>query len=167
MIPFNTFEDLREEYKPDKIEVLFVGESRPQGGTFFYLANSALYGETKKAFDEYLAQDIFSLTNFKNWNLWLYDICDEPVNGMNNLQRAEHIHTRMPQLIEFIEDVKPKIIIVCKKTFVENNIRQTSIMDHYNDGMNIFFLPFPANGRQVEYREGLIKVLDSIDFRIS
>jgi hypothetical protein len=31
----NTFEELGNHYKPDVIEVLFVGESRPAGGTFF------------------------------------------------------------------------------------------------------------------------------------
>lgn len=167
MFPVNSYEELREIYKPDKIDVLFVGESRPQGGTFFYLENSALYRETKRSFDEYLAQNVFTLEYFKKWNCWLYDICDEPVNGINNIERAEHIRTRMPQLVEFIEEVKPKIIIVCKKTFVENNIRTTNIMESYNDDKNIFFLPFPACGRQRDYREGLIKVLDSIDFRIS
>ena len=34
-MPKNTYENLRNHYKPDKVEVLFVGESRPQGGTFF------------------------------------------------------------------------------------------------------------------------------------
>lgn len=32
------YETLRDHYKPDNVEVLFVGESRPQGGTFFIKA---------------------------------------------------------------------------------------------------------------------------------
>ena len=43
MMPNNTYENLRNHYKPDKVEVLFVGESRPQGGTFFYQGDSTLF----------------------------------------------------------------------------------------------------------------------------
>ena len=80
----NNFENLRNTYKPDNIEVLFVGESRPKGGTFFYQGDSALYKETKKAFDKYFDQDIFKLDKFKLWGCWLYDICENPVNHLSN-----------------------------------------------------------------------------------
>ena len=53
-MPNSTYENLRNNYKPNNVDVLFVGESRPQGGTFFYQENSALYRETKKAFNQYL-----------------------------------------------------------------------------------------------------------------
>nr|MBC8193829.1 hypothetical protein [FCB group bacterium] len=36
-------EDLRQAFKPPKVEVLFIGESPPAGGTFFYNGNSKLY----------------------------------------------------------------------------------------------------------------------------
>ena len=32
-------EGIRKKYQPNKIQVLFIGESPPAGGTFFYLAN--------------------------------------------------------------------------------------------------------------------------------
>jgi len=37
------YKALRLSYKPPQIKVLYVGESRPQNGTFFYLGNSILY----------------------------------------------------------------------------------------------------------------------------
>lgn len=48
MVSITTYENLRSYYKPSNVEILFVGESRPHGGAFFYLGNSALYRETKK-----------------------------------------------------------------------------------------------------------------------
>lgn len=41
---------LRRRYLPKETRVLFVGESSPSGGTFFYAANSNLYFATEEAF---------------------------------------------------------------------------------------------------------------------
>ena len=155
----NNFENLRNNYKPDNIEVLFVGESRPKGGTFFYQGDSALYKETKKAFDKYFDQDIFKLDKFKLWGCWLYDICENPVNHLSNEERRSTIQENIPELESFIKQESPKIIIVCKKTLVEPKIRDSDIMHTYQVGNNIFFLPFPSNGNQRRYREELIIVL--------
>ena len=164
MMPNNTYENLRNHYKPDKVEVLFVGESRPQGGTFFYQGDSALYRETKKAFDEFFEEDIFTLNRFKNWNCWLYDISENPVNGLGDHERKAEIHLNIPKLIDTIETFNPKTIIVCKKKFVEPEIRKSSIMYNYCEGESIFFLPFPGQGNQRKYREGLVKALGGISF---
>lgn len=158
------YENLRNHYKPDKVEVLFVGESRPQGGTFFYQGDSALYRETKKAFDEFFKEDIFALDSFKNWNCWLYDITENPVNGLDDHKREAEIQFNMPRLIDTIETLNPRTIIVCKKKFVEPAIRNSSIMGNYFEGESIFFLPFPGQGNQRKYREGLVKALGEISF---
>ncbi|MDP3385787.1 MAG: hypothetical protein Q8S24_01030 [Eubacteriales bacterium] len=164
MILNNSYEKLRNHYKPDNVEVLFVGESRPQGGTFFYQGDSALYRETKKAFDEFFREDVFTLNRFKNWNCWLYDICEDPVNGLGNHERKKEIHFNMPRLVDIIETLNAKAIIVCKKTFVESEIRNSRIMDNYCEGESIFFLPFPGQGNQIKFREGLVKSLGEISF---
>lgn len=155
----NYFENLRYHYKPNNIEILFVGESRPQGGTFFYQEDSSLYRETKKAFNKYFSQDIFSLGKFKLWGCWLYDICENPVNHLSNNERRHIIYENIPRLENFIKQESPKIIIVCKKILVEPVIRESSIMNIYQPGNNIFFLPFPGYGNQRKYREELINVL--------
>lgn len=162
-MPNGTYENLRMRNKPDKVDVLFVGESRPQGGTFFYQEDSALYRETKRAFNEYFAEDIFTLENFKQWHCWLYDICDEPVNGMPTTERRACIRANMPQLVEQVKRDKPKLIIVCKKGLVKSEVIRTNIMEAYRDEGNIFFLPFPAFSNQRKYREGLVRALKSID----
>jgi hypothetical protein len=155
----STFEKLRNYYRPDDIEILFVGESRPQSGTFFYNEDSNLYRETKKAFNEYFGENIFTLDAFKNWNCWLYDICKNPVNGLPDKERRAEIRRNITRLEKFIESVNPKYIIVCKKSFVMDEIHTSNIMNRYREKETIFFLPFPSNGRQREYRGGLINTL--------
>ena len=110
----NYFENLRYHYKPNNIEILFVGESRPQGGTFFYQEDSSLYRETKKAFNKYFTQDNFTIDNFKQWGCWLYDICENPVNNLGNFERGRLIHESIPQLENIVKQESPKLIIVCK-----------------------------------------------------
>lgn len=161
----NFFEKLRNNYRPHLIEVLFVGESRPQSGTFFYQGNSILYRETEKAFNEYFGDNIFNLDSFKNWNYWLYDICESPVNGLPDKERNAEIMRNIPRLEKFIESVNPKYIVVCKKGMVTKAILDSKIMNKYHKGKTIFFLPFPSNGRQGEYRKGLINIFKIIGLK--
>jgi hypothetical protein len=44
-------ERARRRCRPVDVRVLFIGESPPSGGTFFYFANSALYVATKEPFE--------------------------------------------------------------------------------------------------------------------
>jgi len=159
------FEARRKYYRPNVVDILFVGESRPQNGTFFYKEDSNLYRETKKAFNEYFGKDIFTLDAFKNWNCWLYDICENPVNGMDNVAREDEILQNLPRLEYWIKTENPKYIIVCKKGSVRDAILASSIMNKYRENETIFFLPFPSHGRQREFREGLIKTLSKIRFQ--
>ena len=75
-------EELRKSYKPDKVKILFVGESPPAGGTFFYNANSNLYRNTKKAFEIALEKEwsYDFLSDFKKMGCYLVDLCLIPVN---------------------------------------------------------------------------------------
>jgi hypothetical protein len=45
-------EAVRQNYKPSEVCTLFVGESVPFGGTFFYHKDSKLFNATQKAFVE-------------------------------------------------------------------------------------------------------------------
>ena len=161
-MPNSYFEKLRNHYRPDNIDILFVGEPRPISGKFFYKEDSNLYRETKKAFNIYFGENIFTLDAFKNCKCWLYDICENPVNDMNHNERQEEILQNLPNLEKFIESANPKYIVVCKKGIVKDAIIASNIMNKYRYNETIFFLPFPVCGRQKEYRDGLINILKLI-----
>ena len=72
---------IRQDYDPRKqnkeIKVLFIGESPPKDGTFFYCANSELYYATKEAFERAYNEEISNfLRCFKG--CYLIDLFDEP-----------------------------------------------------------------------------------------
>ena len=160
----NKYEDLRNEYKPAKVKLLFVGDSRPGGGKFFYQGDSVLYKETKKAFDQYYNNEEFTLDRFVELNCWFVDICLEPIGHLSSKEKREQIVENMPRLINTIKKESPKAIVVCKKTIVEPEMKKTSIMEKYEEDRSIFFLPFPARGHQDLYRAGLAKALKMTGF---
>ena len=62
-----SFEELRHSYKPDQIQVLFVGESPPAGATFFYAGNSNLARYTQDAFAEVFGMTFDSAESFLDY----------------------------------------------------------------------------------------------------
>src|SRR5688572_24876523 len=47
--PADPRERLRQAYRPEDVPLLFVGESAPAGGTFFYQADSNLFSAIHEA----------------------------------------------------------------------------------------------------------------------
>ena len=52
----------RELFKPINVKVLYVAESPPTGGTFFYFENSNLYFAILDAFEGYFENISFKLS---------------------------------------------------------------------------------------------------------
>lgn len=90
---------LRRRYLPKEVRVLFVGESPPSGGTFFYAANSNLYFATQEAFvaaSSALEGKDF-LEEFRRMGCHLDDLCLEPVNHLDArdpARRAARVEVR-------------------------------------------------------------------------
>ncbi len=95
----SNFENVRRSYRPRRITTLFVGESAPHGGTFFYNRNSGLFREIRKAFQ---GTESF-LEDFKRNGFYLDDLVLEPVN---HLERAGS-HRTLPR-IGFVSCEKTK-----------------------------------------------------------
>lgn len=159
----NEFEVLRVSYKPNPVRILFIGESRPAQGTFFYCGDSNLYRYTKEAF-ETATRRYFDLTFFKAKNCWLYDVCDIPVNkDLTPAQRKQIIRQNLPNLVNTVKEINPEYIIVVKMGELRDEVKPKLYDLGYIDGTNTFYLPFPSTGRQKEYRDQLTKVLKSIN----
>ncbi len=77
-------EDVRARYRPRDVDVLFIGEPPPAGGTFFYAGNSSRYYATEEAFrrgvPELLSGDF--LDDFRALGCFLDDLCLRPANHL-------------------------------------------------------------------------------------
>jgi len=154
-------EKRRKEYKPNKTVLLFVGESLPQRGTFFYHGNSNLFRYTKEAFAQ--SKIPFSIDLFKQYGCWLSDVCDSPVNGLSASERRLKIKLGLPAIHDLIAKINPEYIVVVKKGDMERFVFRSICTElGFVENKTAYNLPFPACGNQHKYRNELSAVLNRI-----
>lgn len=160
-----TPEELRSRYKPAIVRVLFVGESPPAGGTFFYAGNSKLFFATKRAFDQ-LPGDLLEgdfRDAFRSLGCYLDDLCLRPVNHLKLTipeQRRERLAERRAgeaALAERMRVLNPAAIILAMSG-IEENVRRAAaagLVDRL-----VAVLPFPGRPEHVKrFDRGLRQAL--------
>ncbi len=153
-------ENIRQQYMPDYIKTLFVGESAPASGDFFYLGNNHFCTYTRQAFErahniKFISDKAF-LDYFKSQGYFLDDLSHEPVNHLKNNHRNQELKNSVFSLAMRIQMYQPDVIISCLKKiepYVQEAIEISNIQCRF------YALPFPGNGHQNKYIEGLIRIL--------
>jgi hypothetical protein len=107
-------ETARARFRPEAIRVLFIGESVPAGGTFFYRMDSALYDATQAAFRS-TVMDLMTernfLLSFQALGCYLVDLCDRPVNKLPDPERLAERDAGVSRLADFIGEERPATVI--------------------------------------------------------
>lgn len=142
----------RQRYRPDDIVVLLVGESAPEGGTFFYQADSHLFHATREAFERAYGSaptGVAFLEMLKEQGIWLYDMAAEPVNRKRGRPRAAAVSAGVVRLAELIADAEPDFVIAVK-TSLESPVGQAAALAAFPaDRLRIW--PFPLYQWREEY----------------
>ncbi len=154
-------EKLRESYKPQKIRCLFVGESIPSNGTFFYTGDSPLFKFTGEAFEEVFAEVKFTLDLFKEKGFYLFDLA-EPVAGMGYKQKINAVAEGIPKLARFIEAERPDYMLSVKNTNLSAVVMANAEVGDIITEEHIFDLPAPIFGSHHYYKEKLVEALKTI-----
>lgn len=154
------YEALREQYRPKRIDLLLVGESRPAGGTFFYLSNSNLYYATHEAFQLALGpmppgEQFLQL--LRSRGVWLYDLADAPVDRMRGRPRREAVRARVSDLVELLRDSRPRLVVAVKKDLAAT-VRQ-AMEDAELDTERLRVLPFPLYQWRRDFVRGLARLV--------
>jgi hypothetical protein len=66
-----SIESIRAGYRPDRIKTLFVGESAPHSGDFFYCGNTAMLRNMRLAVETSLGRTDDFLKTFKAYGWYL------------------------------------------------------------------------------------------------
>jgi len=151
-------------YPPDgKVKFLFVGESPPYGGKFFYNANTGLYKYTKEAFSRAIniewRDDAEFLYYFRDHGFFLDDLCHEPVNQYKRGEGRNRQLKRQKSLPDFTTRMKkynPENIIIVMKA-IEKFVKKA--IEKNNLSIVTYLLPFPSYGHQQQYVDKLVKIL--------
>jgi len=150
-------EDLRRTYQPRRVKTLFVGESAPVGGNFFYRGDSALFRYSCEGFD---ARPESFLDEFRDRGFWLVDLCGAPVNGLSRPERRSRRRQGVGPLAEIIRGLRPEAVVVVMKGILPDVHRALELADLGN--LKPHALPFPAFGHQRKYVSGLRELLPDL-----
>jgi hypothetical protein len=104
----NGLEELRKSFQPSRITTLFVGESPPRSGKFFYAQNTGLYRAMQSVFDW---EDDF-LAWFKAKGFYFDDLSLVPVNGMGRKERRQQCEASVASLATRMKGYQPAAIVI-------------------------------------------------------
>jgi Uracil DNA glycosylase superfamily len=149
-------ERLRRRYRPEDIRLLFIGESPPASGRFFYQRDSGLYRAVRDAFraaDPSITDDCF-LEIFKSTGCYLIDVCAGPVDHLDIRSRRSACLAGEPALARKIRQLRPAAIVTLVKS-IRDNIRRAA--DRAGWRGPILEVPYP--GRWASHRKVFLELL--------
>ena len=169
------FKTFREKYNPKNagipIRVLWIAESPPAGGGYFYFDETSgrnhLFRETVKALGWWPENKTMSagmdktpyLKKFQMAGYFLVDLSYLPVNKMEKLEREKVLGRNIPRLLNDLEELDPQRIVIVKATLFDilfSPVRETKFGSRV---LNMRSIPFPSHGNQKRYREEIRKLL--------
>ena len=143
-------ERLRRRYRPPRIRLLFIGESPPFSGRFFYRQDSGLYRAIRDTFrmvDPSITDDTF-LKEFQGSGCYLIDACAGPVDHLDGRSRRAACLASEPALSQTIQQLEPAAIVTMLKS-IRDNVRRAAAEAGWHGP--ILELPYP--GRWISYRK--------------
>jgi hypothetical protein len=153
-------ERLRRRYQPKRVRLLFVGESPPASGLFFYQADSGLYRAVRRTFITAFPEleNVDFLDAFCALDCYLVDLCGRPVDRMGRKERAEMCGAGEIRLSRMIRQLRPKIIVTLVRSIAENVRRAESLAVWRGERIE---LPYPGRWKKyrLEFAAGLTPVL--------
>jgi len=120
-LPQRNLEELRSSYRPDHITTLFIGESAPRSGKFFYTQNTNLYRAMQSAF----GWNTDFLPEFKARRFYLDDLSLIPVNGMEPKERRKQLEASVASLSHRLIEYKPRSIVILLRS-IDSLVRQAT-----------------------------------------
>jgi hypothetical protein len=143
-------ERLRRRYRPACIRMLFIGESPPASGRFFYRQDSGLYRAIRDAFrmiDPSITDDTF-LEIFQNSGCYLIDACTGPVDQLDARSRRAACLAGELALTRKIRRLEPAAILTLLNS-IRDNVRRAAAQAGWRGP--ILELPYP--GRWASHRK--------------
>jgi hypothetical protein len=102
----------RARYRPHRITTLFVGESAPASGAFFYHGDNAMLSYMQRATEAALGVGSGDfLDRFKALGWFLDDLVLTPVNALPKAQRRAKCLAAQSSLSERIREYQPLAIV--------------------------------------------------------
>ena len=150
-------EIIRARYRPDRITTLFVGESAPVSGAFFYDGNTALarHMETALTANGLGGHGEF-LERFKAYGWYLDDLVLVPVDHLPTTQRHAQCIAATKSLADRIAEYRTLAIVsmLLKIKDIVGIAANLACSDAAQ-----FAVPFPGHGQQPRFHREMARIL--------
>lgn len=162
---------LRNKYLPSKIKVVFILESPPANGSYFYNseggAGEILFRAFMKVIGYDASQDIIKnkgLKEFQKRGMLLVDSVYTPVNNLPRQIRDEKLKDNYPNLVKDLNSLiskKVPIILVMRNVRMihENKL----VADGFNVMNNGITVPFPLHFHIERFLREIKNIFDRIE----
>jgi len=155
---------LRQEWRPDRVRLLLVGESAPDPGAaaadrrFFYAPTLSRYDNLFRGVIDALyapgkldagADRRLWLKRLRDDGVYLIDLVPYPVNKLSATERRRSLHDHVSDRVDEVLDLAPRGVIICHgPTFevLSAPLRAADItMLHYEA------IPFPLGNHRARF----------------
>ena len=150
-------EELRLSFQPQRVTTMFVGESVPHGGTFFYQRDSVLYRATQEAFG---GPDDF-LIWFRDEGFYLVDLVPYPINHIRERSlRNHHRSEAVPSLASLLALHKPEAVVILMKAIKKMVVQAMVQADMSN--VPYFSVPFPGRFHRQRFLDEIQAIIPKL-----
>jgi hypothetical protein len=138
-------EAARAKFRPERITTLFVGESAPSSGDFFYYGNSAMTRHMQSAVQHSLGGGGGDfLEGFKAYGWYLDDLVLTPVNNLTKSERRAKCLAAQKSLADRIVKYRPLAIVSLLRS-IESIVNAAA--NAADSDAPRFAVPFPGVGQ--------------------
>lgn len=178
MLTIQEYKKLRKNFIPKKIKYIFVLESPPVGGNYFYkcdnIGPNPLFHEMMKVIKTinydypFINNDTFSgLKYFQNSGYLIIDSTYTPVNNIPEgrqrndmiLKNINYLKNEIKEFIKTKGSQNTKIILIKRNICT---IIKKELLKDFNSRIlnrNEEIIPFPSNGHQRKFREKVVNLI--------
>lgn len=153
---------IRQSFRPKQIKVIFIGESPPANGHFFYDGNSSMFRYMAKVFGNVFGPDLTEdkfLQQFMTAHCFLDDLSYEPINNLTREERQIIANNSIEVLAERLKQYQPEYVVSVLMS-IDEPVRKAVTLAGLQ--VPVFAVPFPGQGQQTRFVDELTRILTPI-----
>jgi hypothetical protein len=155
----SAIEAVRTRFRPQRITTLFVGESPPRSGDFFYCEGNAMLTHMRRAVESVLGESDNFLKTFLAYGWYLDDLVLEPVDKLSPAQRRAQCLSAQSSLADRIKVYRPEAIVsVVKRS--EQFVNAAT--DMAGSTVPRYGVVFPGMGNQNRFHAEMVAIIQGL-----
>ena len=156
----NNIEQIRQLYRPEEVRILFVGESPPESGGFFYvesLMTTFVSRPFESRFNIQFKDNQDFLEFFQKQQCYLDDLCLDPIDKVSPSKRRLMSKQNVLPFSQRLSSMQPIIVISILKRiekYVIEAIELSGVKTQF------YSVPFPGFGNQNRFKDEVLGILE-------